>query len=59
MVYGFSRMIDPTIDIWYKPYEFIDEDKNIEQAMQQYLTWEVDLVGQIERDGTTEFKVFD
>jgi len=56
--YGFTHMIDPPIDLWYKPYEFEDDDKNIEQAMQQYLTWEVDLVGQIERDGTTEFKVF-
>ncbi len=56
---GFTHMIDPPIDLWYKPYEFDDDDKNIEQAMQQYLTWEVDLVEQIERDGTTEFKIFD
>ncbi|NQW00449.1 MAG: thiosulfate sulfurtransferase [Rhodospirillales bacterium] len=57
--YGFTHMADPPIDLWYKPYEFDDGDKNIEQAMEQYLTWEVDLVGQIERDGTTEFRIFD
>ncbi len=56
--YGFTHMIDGPIDLWYKPYEFDDDDKNIEQAMQQYLTWEVDLVDQIARDGTTEFRVF-
>jgi rhodanese-related sulfurtransferase len=56
--YGFTHMADDPIDLWYKPYEFDDDDKNIEQAMEQYLTWEVDLVGQIERDGTTEFKIF-
>jgi rhodanese-related sulfurtransferase len=55
--YGFTHMADDPIDLWYKPYEFDDNDKNIEQAMEQYLTWEVDLVGQIERDGTTEFKI--
>ena len=55
---GFTHMADPPEDLWYKPYEFHDDDKNIEQAMQQYLTWEVDLVGQIERDGTTEFRLF-
>jgi rhodanese-related sulfurtransferase len=56
--YGFTHMADDPIDLWYKPYEFDDDDKDIEQAMEQYLTWEVDLVGQIERDGTTEFRVF-
>ena len=56
--FGFSHMADGPVDLWYKPYEFDDDDKDIEQAMEQYLSWEVDLVGQIERDGTTEFKVF-
>ena len=56
--YGFTHMADSPVDLWYKPYEFHDDDKNIEQAMEQYLTWEVDLVGQIERDGTTEFRTF-
>ncbi len=30
-----------------------------EGAMKQYLSWEVNLVAQIERDGTTDFKVYD
>jgi rhodanese-related sulfurtransferase len=34
-------------DIWYKPYQ----QGAATQAMQDYLTWEVNLIGQIERDG--------
>ena len=56
--HGFSRMADETTDVWYKPYDFNDKDKSLESAMEQYLTWEVDLVPQIARDGTTEFKSF-
>ncbi|MFT4730037.1 MAG: rhodanese-related sulfurtransferase [Granulosicoccus sp.] len=55
--YGFTNMADETTDIWYKPYDFNDKDKSLESSMQQYLTWEVDLVPQIARDGTTEFKI--
>ena len=43
-------------DVWYRPYERTDA---IEEAMQAYLDWEVDLVGQIERDGTARFQRFD
>ena len=56
--HGFTRMADETTDVWYKPYDFNDKDKSLESAMEQYLTWEVDLVPQIARDGTTEFKSF-
>jgi rhodanese-related sulfurtransferase len=42
-------------DVWYKPYEQTDA---IEEAMHAYLTWEVALVEQIERDGTTCFRRF-
>ena len=56
--HGFTQMADETTDVWYKPYDFNDKDKSLESAMQQYLTWEVDLVPQIARDGTTEFKSF-
>lgn len=55
--YGFTNMADETTDIWYKPYDFNDKDKSLESSMQQYLTWEVDLVPQIARDGTTEFNI--
>ena len=43
-------------DVWYKPYQRTDA---IDEAMKAYLTWEVALVEQIERDGTTNFKRFD
>jgi len=56
--YGFTNMADETTDVWYKPYDFNDKDKSLESSMEQYLTWEVDLVPQIARDGTTEFKSF-
>ena len=53
---GFSHMADQTDDRWYKPYDL--EEEGDSAAMRAYLTWEVDLVGQIERDGTARFKVF-
>ena len=43
-------------DVWYKPYQRADA---VEDSMKAYLTWEVGLVEQIERDGTTNFKPFD
>ena len=39
-------------DVWYKPYEHRGA---VEQAMRDYLSWEVNLVEQIERDGDAEF----
>ena len=43
-------------DVWYKPYQRVDA---VEDSMKAYLSWEVGLVEQIERDGTTNFKPFD
>ncbi|MGE0713877.1 MAG: rhodanese-like domain-containing protein [Alphaproteobacteria bacterium] len=51
---GFENMADAPDDVWYRPY---DRDTGIEEAMHQYLTWEVDLVGQVERDGDARFAV--
>ncbi|BBK36789.1 rhodanese-like domain-containing protein [Allostella sp. ATCC 35155] len=51
---GFEHMADAPDDVWYRPY---DRDTGIEEAMHQYLTWEVDLVGQLERDGDARFRV--
>jgi rhodanese-related sulfurtransferase len=39
-------------DVWYKPYE----QRESRQAMQDYLTWEVNLIEQIERDGDARFR---
>ena len=42
-------------DVWYRPY---DRATGVEEAMKEYLSWEVDLVRQIERDGDTRFRTF-
>jgi hypothetical protein len=47
-------MADPPTDVWYRPY---DRSEGIEAAMNQYLTWEVDLVAQVQRDGDARFNV--
>jgi len=46
------RMADDAVDTWLKPYE---RAKDTTQAMQDYLSWEVDLLARIERDGTARF----
>lgn len=52
---GLVRAVGPTDDVWYKPYQHRDSQ---EKFMREYLTWEVALVEQIERDGTTRFRTF-
>jgi rhodanese-related sulfurtransferase len=52
---GFKDALDDTVDVWYRPY---DLDEGNEEAMETYLTWEVGLSDQIERDGTTRFRNF-
>ncbi len=46
------RMADEAVDTWLKPYERTGDTKS---AMQEYLTWEVDLLPRIARDGTCRF----
>ena len=43
-------MADEPLDYWPKPYERAGDTKD---AMNEYLSWEVDLLPRIERDGTT------
>lgn len=50
---GMTKVIGEIDDVWYKPYEHPEADP---QAMQGYLTWEVDLVPQIYRDGIARFR---
>jgi len=38
--------------VYLRPY---DRNSGVEAAMQAYLTWEIDLVGEIVRDGTAGF----
>jgi len=52
---GPVRIVGDTDDAWYKPYEHRAAQ---EKFMRDYLTWEVALVEQIERDGTTRFRRF-
>lgn len=52
---GLENIVGETDDVWFKPYEHRNAQ---EQFMRDYLSWEVALVEQIERDGTTRFKAF-
>lgn len=42
------------VDVYLRPY---DRNSGIEAAMKDYLSWEIDLVREIERDGTVRFGV--
>jgi rhodanese-related sulfurtransferase len=46
------HMADDPVDVWLKPYERAGDTTG---AMNEYLSWEVDLVTRIERDGTCKF----
>ena len=50
---GHTNMADDPDDIFYRPY---DDNRSVEQAMNDYLVWEVGLVEQIARDGTIDFE---
>jgi len=47
-----EKMADEPLDVWLKPYERPTDN---EAAMNAYLSWEVDLLERIKRDGTTHF----
>ncbi|MCR9222083.1 MAG: rhodanese-like domain-containing protein [Alphaproteobacteria bacterium] len=46
---------DPKRDVYERPYDLED---GVEEAMQAYLDWEIELIRQIERDGTLTFPEF-
>ena len=52
---GLEQVVGPTDDVWFKPYDHRGEQ---EKFMRDYLSWEVALVEQIKRDGTTRFRAF-
>ena len=56
MATGWENLASAREDVFYKPY---DREGSPEEAMQQYLTWEIALVEQIKRDGTLIFPHFD
>jgi hypothetical protein len=43
---------EAAIDCYLRPY---DRNAGIEEAMNAYLSWEIDLVNEITRDGTVRF----
>jgi rhodanese-related sulfurtransferase len=51
---GMTRPTTATDDVWAKPYD--PDDEEVARArMREYLTWEVALVAQYERDGLAHF----
>jgi rhodanese-related sulfurtransferase len=47
-----EKLADEPLDVWLKPYERPSDN---EAAMNAYLSWEVDLLERIMKDGTTHF----
>jgi hypothetical protein len=47
------RFADEPLDVWLKPYE---REAGQTDAMQEYLSWEVDLLARIARDGSVNFR---
>ncbi len=52
---GAGQLADTPDDVWLRPY---DREQDVEAAMKEYLSWEVDLVEQIKRDGDARFRHF-
>jgi len=52
---GFDLATTEANDLWYKPYEI---EGAVEQHMRDYLTWEIALVEQLDRDPTVSFPTF-
>jgi rhodanese-related sulfurtransferase len=53
---GFTKPTTEADDVWYKPYDH--DDQVAEQAMTDYLAWEIGLVDQLDRDPTVTFPTF-
>src|SRR5690606_24482554 len=51
---GFARPLTARDDVWRRPYE---HEGDVETHMRAYLTWEVDLVAQLARDGDARFRL--
>lgn len=49
---GDPKLLTSTDDVWYRPY---DKSAGVEQAMLQYLTWELNLVDQLKREPYLKF----
>ena len=51
---GLENMTSTTDDVWYSPYDYDD----LRKSMTAYLTWEIDLIQQIEKDQSLQFRYF-
>lgn len=52
---GETHHADEPDDVWLKPYE---RKGVVEDFMREYLTWEIDLIKQVERDDLVSFRAF-
>ena len=52
---GETYLADEADDVWLKPYE---RKGVVEDFMKEYLTWEIDLIKQVERDDLVSFRAF-
>ena len=55
MADGLSDALCEPVDVYYRPY---DRVAGVEDAMRDYLRWEIGLIEQIERDRTLRFPDF-
>lgn len=51
---GLENMTSATDDVWYSPYDYDD----LRKSMTDYLTWEIDLIQQLEKDHSLQFRYF-
>jgi rhodanese-related sulfurtransferase len=51
---GLENMTSETDDVWYSPYDYED----LRKSMTAYLTWEIDLIQQLEKDRSLKFRYF-
>ncbi len=51
---GLENMTSETDDVWYSPYDYDD----LRKSMTAYLTWEIDLIQQLEKDRSLKFRYF-
>ena len=51
---GLENMTSATDDVWYSPYDYDD----LRQSMTAYLTWEIDLIQQLDKDRSLQFRYF-
>lgn len=57
MTEGFENLADEVEDVFWKPYDRLERDGEVEAAMSAYLSWEIGLVDQVMRDGGADFSI--